>query len=158
MAIEQTVSVSDRTMLVKQMDDRLSAVPSVELHFARVEPTGEQNAFGDIFRLHPQPWRYTVRITDPALLVERQQYAIRLVVQAAMEADRETREAQAPTDAEIDAVLSTVFAAGFTLDGIRTLTAEDLETKRRAGTALAGPVEVEVADGRQRMKDAGIPF
>lgn len=145
MALETTVNLTDKTILAKQTDDRMAANPYTEGHFVRVEDTGQNSAFGPIVEKHPQAWRYTIRIEDVALIVDRQKYALRVIVAAAL--------TEAGSEADPDDVVDAIFAAGITFDHARTEAWENLETKRRDGESLA--ITLSVAEGRQRLIEAG---
>lgn len=151
MAIEQTSITTDLTLFAGQHLDRLSPTPTVVGLFVRVEATGQTNAFGlPVYRRAPNCWRYSIRITDPALLANRQAFALRMLVKEAM------IENQSPkTDAEVAALVNALMARGISLDHVQTQAWEDLETRRRAGQVF--PVAVEVAEGKPLMEAAGLP-
>lgn len=151
MAIDSSRTVTDKTLLARVHIDRMPAVPVVEGQFVRVEPTGQTNPLGEpIYREHPESWRYTLRVSDPALLIDRQRFGLALIVREAAIMDGAPK-----TEAEVAATVNGLLARGVTLDDAITIPWEDLEIRRRAGQVLA--VQMDVTHGRQRMADAGIP-
>lgn len=156
MAIEQTRTTTDRTILAGQHIDRMPAVPSITGRFVRVTPTGKLNAYGlPIYQDAPECWKYTIRVEDPALIASFQKVASRIIVADALARFAASRTISAPTAAEIDATITAMFSAGVTFDAAMTGAWENLETRRRAGEALA--INVDVTEGKPHMETAGLP-
>lgn len=161
MAINETsappIETPQRTMLAGQYDDRMAAVPSTMALFVGTVDTAARNAYDLVVqRQAARGWRYFVKITDPALIMERQRFAMRFLVRSAIEQLLEMRELPELADEELESVLDGMFAAGVTFDDARRVAWEDLETRRRAGAQL--PVTVDVAEGKEQLRAHGIPY
>lgn len=156
MAIEQTRTTTDRTILAGQHIDRMPAVPAIIGRFVRVVPTGKLNAYGlPIYKDAPDCWKYTVRVESPALMVEFQKVAARVLVKEGASRVLAARGLDAPTDGEIDAAVEGMFAVGVTFDAALTAAWEALETRRRAGEPLA--IIVDVTEGKTHLEAVGLP-
>ena len=156
MAINLVTNLTAVTLISSQLDDRMADPPVVSVVFRRVEATGENGVYGlPLYRDHPEPWRYTVRVTDTALQTELQKFAVRRLIKQGMNHVLAARGLAAATNAEINAARDNMFADGYTWDDARTKAWEDLETRRRAGEVFV--CTVEVTHGKQLMIDAGIP-
>lgn len=156
MSIEQTRTTTDRTILAGQHIDRMPAVPAIVGRFVRVVPTGATNAYGlPIYQDAPECWKYTIRVESPALMVEFQKVASRIVAADAIARFASARGISTPTAAEIDAAVSGGYAVGVTFDAALTGAWESLETRRRAGEPLA--IIVDVTEGKTHLEAAGLP-
>lgn len=151
MAIDSSRTVTDKTLLAGQHDDRLAAVPSVTGQFRRVEPTGTKNALGEtVYREHPEPWRYTLTVTDAGLIIDRQRFAMKRLIREAF-----AENGTPITDEKATTLANGLMNRGVSFDSARADSWEDLEKRRRAGEVF--PLSIDVTEGKQRMVDAGIP-
>jgi hypothetical protein len=156
MALNTNTNVTAKTILASQHDDRLAEPPVITAVFRRVEPTGQNGVYGlPTYKEHPEPWRYTVRITNPALVVELQKFAVRLLIKDGINRVLAARGLAQATASELNAARDGMFTDGITWDHARAKAWEDWETRRRNGEVFA--CVFEVTEGKQRMIDAGIP-
>ena len=151
MAIEETRSTTDRTLLAAQHIDRMAPVPYALGVFRRVVPTGEIGAYGlPLYRKHPEPWSYSIRIDDPALIIDRQAHALWIIVYEAFV------EAGTPkTPAEVNALVVSLMQRGISFDHAQVQAWENLETRRRAGEVF--PITVDVTEGKKHMEAFILP-